>query len=132
MSTTTTQITVVGNVGRDAECKKTAAKTEIFDVYDKLIDEHVAKPVHIEPKPFVTFSLAGNGTDDQTVWYSVTSWNPNTEVTNLRKGDRVLVRGNLTTHTYNDRNGAPRTELRIKLSELKIIRKVGKKQPQAA
>jgi len=85
-------ITVVGNLGKDAEVKQTRAG-----------------------KTFTTFTLAytprekrdGEWVDGETMWFKVTVWSLLPEVL-LNKGVRVMVTGTFKQETY-EKDGQSRT-----------------------
>ena len=58
--------------------------------------------------------------DGETIWFKVTVWRGQAEhvATSLRKGDRVMVEGRLTQHSWTDSKGELRTDLEIDASEV--------------
>lgn len=103
-------VTVVGNLGTDAEFKKTPKGT-----------------------PVTSFSLAntprkqqGNEwVDGDTTWFRIFVWNRDAAGTALalKKGDKVIVTGRLQVSTYIDKEGNNRTALEINADGVGVVPK---------
>jgi single-strand DNA-binding protein len=103
-------ITVVGHLGSDAEFRKT--------------------PTGI---PVTSFNVAntprknknGEWTDGETTWFRVFVWNYEAAGTanTLRKGDKVVVTGRMTTSTYIDKEGKERKSLEINADGVGVVPK---------
>lgn len=103
-------ITIVGNLGADAEFRKT-------------------------PKgiPVTSFNIAntprkninGNWTDQETTWYRVFVWNTEAVGTanTLRKGDKVFVQGRFQINTYTTKDGEERKSLEINADTVGVVPK---------
>lgn len=59
----------------------------------------------------------GSYADGDTIWVNVTAWDENSRATRslleVRKGDLVLVRGNLSQNRWTDRDGALHVDWQI-------------------
>jgi len=89
------QITLIGNVGRDPELK--------------YVNDGIA---------VANFSVAvtlRNSQSETTDWYEITCWRKQAEtVANaVRKGQRVLVSGQLTLKTYQNRDNQTVSKLAV-------------------
>lgn len=103
-------VTVVGNLGNDAEFRKTPTGT-----------------------PVTSFSLAntprkqknGEWVDGETTWYRVFVWNHEAAGTALalKKGDKVIVTGRLTLSTYLTKDNEQRTALEINADGVGLVPK---------
>ncbi|MCS6817222.1 MAG: single-stranded DNA-binding protein [Blastocatellia bacterium] len=102
------KIIIIGNLGRDPELRYT--------------------PQGI---PVCTFSVATNERrrdstgelQERTLWFRVTAWRRLAELANqyLKKGSLVYVEGRLYLDEYTDREGLPRTQLRIEASDVRFL-----------
>jgi single-strand DNA-binding protein len=106
------QITIVGNVGRDAEQRYLP-----------------------DGKPVATFSVAAsekwkdaNGQpQERTVWFKVTAWQQLAEICGqyVKKGMKVLVVGTLTEpKPYQDRQGDWRASLDVRANVVRFLSRV--------
>ena len=102
-------ITVIGNLGADAEFKKTPKGT-----------------------PVTSFNLANTPRkqvnnewiDGETTWFRVFVWNRDAAgATILRKGDKVVVTGRFSLDSYEDREGNKRTTLQINADTVGVVPK---------
>jgi single-strand DNA-binding protein len=103
-------ITVIGNLGTDAEFKKT-------------------------PKgiPVTSFNIAntprknvnGEWTDQETTWYRVFVWNSDASGTanTLKKGDKVIVQGRFQISTFKTKEGEERKSLEINADTVGVVPK---------
>ncbi|MBR2474821.1 MAG: single-stranded DNA-binding protein [Clostridia bacterium] len=85
-------------------------------------------------KAVCTFSLAVDRprVKDVTDFYNFVAWEHTAEyIARAKKGDTVEVHGYLTTRQYEDRSGAKRTAIEVKVDEAHVIRKVGQSEAQA-
>ncbi len=64
---------------------------------------------------------------EQTTWFRVSAWGKlgETCAQYLRKGSSVYVEGSLTQREYTDREGAARTSLDVRASEMKMLDRRG-------
>lgn len=103
-------VTVVGNLGNDAEFKKTPAGT-----------------------PVTSFNLAntprkqknGEWVNADTTWFRVFVWNHDAAgaATTLKKGDKVIVTGRLQLSTYTDREGKEQRSVEINADTVGVVPK---------
>lgn len=103
-------ITVIGNLGSDAEFRKTPKGTPVtsFDIANAS-----RKQVNSE------------WVDGVTTWFRVHVWNRDaagTAVT-FKKGDRVIVTGRLSVGNYTTREGEKRYSLEINADGVGLIPK---------
>jgi len=102
------RIIIVGNVGRDAEMRYTPSGV-----------------------PVTSFSVAVNrrwnsATGEQqekTTWFRVTCWRKLAETAGqyVKKGQRILVEGEVEAQAYIDREGTPRGTLELTASNFKFL-----------
>lgn len=106
------QITIVGNVGRDAEMRYLP-----------------------DGKPVTTFSVATSEKwkdaqgqpQERTVWFKITTWQQLAEVCGqyVKKGMKVLVVGTLTEpKPYQDRQGDWRASLDVRANVVRFLSRV--------
>ncbi len=103
-------VTVVGNLGNDAEFKKTPAGT-----------------------PVTSFNLAntprkqkgGEWTNGDTTWFRVFVWNNDAAgaATSLKKGDKVIVTGRLQFSSYTDKEGKEHKNVEINADTVGVVPK---------
>lgn len=103
-------ITVIGNLGSDAEYRKTPTGT-----------------------PVTSFNIAntprkqknGEWVDGDTTWFRVFVWNHEAAgvANTLRKGDKVVVTGRLQVSTFTDKEGAERKALEINADGVGVVPK---------
>ena len=103
-------VTVIGNLGSDAEYRKTPTGT-----------------------PVTSFNIAntprknknGEWTDGETTWFRVFVWNHEAAgvANTLRKGDKVIVTGKLQVSTFTDKEGAERKALEINADGVGVVPK---------
>lgn len=94
------QVTVLGNLGRDAELKQTKDGTSVC-----------------------SFSICANvrkGRNDVPVWYDCTMWGKRAEALakHLTKGSMVCVTGQLVPREYKSKKDEIRTSLDIDVREI--------------
>lgn len=115
------KITLMGYLGRDPE-------TRTLPSGSKVVDFSVATS---EP----TKDKEGNQIE-LTTWFRVEAWDRLGDVAEqyLKKGDPVYVEGRLRMEEYTDREGKPRTTLRVRALDLNLIapRSDGEARGQAA
>jgi single-strand DNA-binding protein len=109
-------VTVKGNLGSDPELK--FIKTSRGET------------------GLVTFSLAHTPrerkgeewVEGETLWFRVTQWGEKGEalVDALRKGDTVIVQGNLKQSTFKGRDGQDKTALEINAADIGLVPKVNR------
>ena len=92
------------------------------------------KSVGTEKLLLVSFSLAftprskknGQWIDGETNWYRVVKFGVSAEAIaqSLRKGDEVIVIGQLRMNSYTDKNGVQESQMEINASEVGIIPRI--------
>ena len=102
-----TQVTILGNTGRDVELRYTPQGT-----------------------PVANFSIASNtvrntaqGKQKKTDWYNVSAFGKQGETLAkyVSKGDQILVRGKLTFNPWLDREGQPRVSADVTLQDFEFV-----------
>lgn len=103
-------VTVVGNLGNDAEFKKTPAGT-----------------------PVTSFNLAntprkqknGEWISGDTTWFRIFVWNNDAAgaATTLKKGDKVIVTGRLQFSFYTDKEGKEHRNVEINADTVGVVPK---------
>jgi len=104
-------VTVIGNLGTDAEFRKTPKGT-----------------------PVTSFNIANtprkqtNGVwgDGETTWFRVFVWNYEAAgtATTLKKGDKVIVTGRLQISKYTTKDGEERQTLEINADGVGVVPKI--------
>ena len=101
-----TQVTILGNTGRDVELRYTPQGTAVAN-----------------------FSVASNtvrntprGLQKKTDWYNITAWGKQAETLAkyLQKGSQILVRGKLDLSAWETRNGEPRVNADVTLQDFEF------------
>lgn len=103
-------VTVIGNLGSDAEFRKTPKGTPVASFN---IANTTRKNVN------------GEWVDGDTNWFRVFVWNHDAAGTALtfRKGDKVLVTGRLQISKYTTKDGEDRTSLEINADGVGLVPK---------
>ena len=85
-------------------------------------------------KAVCSFSLAVDRprVKDVTDFFNFVAWDHTADyiARYAKKGDTVEVHGCLTSRQYEDRSGAKRTAIEIKVDDARVIRKVGQSAPE--
>ena len=101
-----TQVTILGNTGRDVELRYTPQGT-----------------------PVANFSVASNtvrntpqGQKKKTDWYNITAWGKQAETLAkyLTKGSQILVRGKLDLSAWQTRENEPRVNADVTLQDFEF------------
>ena len=101
-----TQVTILGNTGRDVELRYTP-----------------------QGLPVANFSVASNtsrntpkGQEKKTDWYNVTAFGKQAETLAkyLQKGSQILVRGKLSLSAWETRSGEPRVNADVALQDFEF------------
>ena len=101
-----TQVTILGNTGRDVELRYTPQGTAVAN-----------------------FSVASNsvrntpqGQKKKTDWYNITAWGKQAETLAkyLQKGSQILVRGKLDLSAWETREGQPRVNADVTLQDFEF------------
>lgn len=101
------QITIVGNVGRDASLKYTSSGIAVAD-----FSVAVSK---------VTGS--GDTKQEKTTWFKVTCWRNLAEIAGqyVKKGGKILVVGEVGASAYTDKSGQLQVSLELTADQIKIL-----------
>ena len=91
---------------------------------------------------YCNFSLAytprkqvnGEWVDGETNWFKVVVFGTKAEAVadNFKKGDSVLVIGDLAQSTYTDKEGKEKTSMEITAKEVGLVPRLGKPKTQEA
>jgi single-stranded DNA-binding protein len=108
MSTSTSQITLEGFLGKDRIERWTPDRTETRRFLDPVLDDgesEVEREFTIPGRPYWKLSLATHDPAGKTTWHDCIIWSPEnrTPVQNARlarKGDLVKVTGYFEDYTY--------------------------------
>ena len=101
-----TQVTILGNTGRDVELRYTPQGTAVAN-----------------------FSVASNtvrntpqGQKKKTDWFNITAWGKQAETLAkyLQKGSQILVRGKLDLSAWETRDGEPRVNADVTLQDFEF------------
>jgi single stranded DNA-binding protein len=104
--------TGIGVAGRDGEIKTTATGKQVLN-----------------------FSVAisrGFGDKRTTTWVNVTVWKGNYDLPVIKKGDHVIVEGEIQTNEYSDNSGAKRVMTFInahKVTPFQVVKKEYHERP---
>ena len=103
-------VTVVGNLGSDAEFRKTPKGTPVTSF-------NIANT----PRK----SVNGEWVNGDTTWFRIFVWNYDAAgtATLLRKGDKVLVTGRLQISKYTTKDGEERQSLEINADTVGLVPK---------
>jgi single-strand DNA-binding protein len=103
-------VTVIGNLGSDAEFRKTPKGTPVTSF-------NIANT----PRKNVN----GEWVDGDTTWFRVFVWNYDAAgtATTLKKGDKVLVTGRLQVSKYTTKDGEERQSLEINSDGVGVVPK---------
>lgn len=108
MARTFNKVTLIGNLGRDPE-------TRVLPSGAKVVDFTVA----------TTESYKNRAGDqiDSTTWFRAEAWEKLGDIAEqyLKKGDQVYLEGRLRLEEYTDREGTPRTALRLRINDLHLL-----------
>lgn len=99
-------ITVVGNVGAEPRTRVVAGGAVVTDFRIASTPRKVDKD--------------GNWNDRETIWFGVSCWRVTAEnvAASLSKGDRVIVTGRLTAHSWLTDKGEQRSALEIEAANI--------------
>lgn len=111
------QVILVGNVGRDAECRT------ISDGATKVANIAVATTQRGYTRK------SGEVVEPRTEWHKVVLWRHLAEVAEkyVKKGTQVQVIGELRTREYQDKDGQTRYTTEIMASQLLLLGKASQK-----
>jgi single-strand DNA-binding protein len=100
-------ITIVGNVGRDAEIRYTPQGVAVAD-FSVAVNKVTGR---------------GDSRKEKTLWFKVSIWRERAETLSqyIKKGTRVLVSGDLDYSTYVDKAGQTQVSLEITMREIELL-----------
>ena len=101
------KITIVGNVGRDAEFKFTQQGIAILK-FSVAVNKTIGK---------------GDEKRQTTTWFNTTLWRDRAEALSpyIKSGMQVLVTGEVTASPYIDKNGKPAASLELTADDVKLL-----------
>lgn len=101
-----TQVTILGNTGRDVELRYTPQGTAVanFSVASNTVRKR------------------GGSSEQKTDWYNVTAFGKQAETLKkyLKKGSQILVRGKLSLSAWETRSGEPRVNADVALQDFEF------------
>lgn len=101
-----TQVTILGNTGRDVELRYTPQGTAVanFSVASNTVRKR------------------GASSEQKTDWYNVTAFGKQAETLKkyLKKGSQILVRGKLSLSAWETRSGEPRVNADVALQDFEF------------
>jgi single-strand DNA-binding protein len=102
------KITIVGYLGRDPQLRHTPQGTPVCNFSVATTEKR---------------KDARGETEEHTIWFRVTTWGRQAELTNeyLAKGRQVYVEGRLRLEEYTDREGILRTSAEVNASEVHFL-----------
>lgn len=100
-------LTIVGNVGRDAELKYTQGGIAVLK-FSVGVNKTIGK---------------GEDKRQTTTWFNVTVWRDRAEVLAeyIKKGMQVLVTGEIGLSPYIDKSGKPNASLELSADDVKLL-----------
>src|SRR5258708_8306743 len=107
MTMTFQQVTIVGNVGRDAEMWYTPQGVAVCD-FSVAVNKVTGK---------------GENRKEKTTWFKVTVWRERAETASqyIKKGMKILVVGEIDASAYTNKHGQPAASLELTSSDFKFL-----------
>src|SRR5260221_4288471 len=107
MTMTFQQVTIVGNVGRDAEMRYTPQGVAVCD-FSVAVNKVTGK---------------GENRKEKTTWFKVTVWRERAETASqyIKKGMKILVVGEIDASAYTNKQGQPAASLELTASDFKFL-----------
>jgi single-strand DNA-binding protein len=104
------RVTIVGNLGRDAELKYTPKGFAVLE-FTIAVNERSSG------------GGEGGGTPESTTWVRVSLWGKQGETLKqyLVRGKQVMVDGRLRSREYTDRDGKTRTSLDVRADNILLL-----------
>ncbi len=101
------QVTIVGNVGRDAEMRYTPQGVAVCD-FSVAVNKVTGK---------------GENRKEKTTWFKVTVWRERAETASqyIKKGMKILVVGEIDASAYTNKQGQPAASLELTASDFKFL-----------
>jgi single-strand DNA-binding protein len=112
------KIMIVGYLGRDPELRYTPQGTPVCDFTVATTDRRKDK---------------SGGVQEITTWFRVSLFGRQAEVASqyLAKGRQVYVEGSLTQREWTDKDGATRTTLEVRGTDIQFLSPAHDTEPQA-
>lgn len=103
--------TITGNLGADPELRFTPSGKAVANL--RIADTPRRK------------NAAGEWEDGETLWMPATTWGRDAEAVaeHLRKGDRIVASGRLTSRTWQDRDGNGHTTVEMAVEHIGKVAK---------
>src|SRR5258708_18890950 len=101
------QVTIVGNVGRDAEMRYTPQGVAVCD-FSVAVNKVTGK---------------GENRKEKTTWFKVTVWRERAETASqyIKKGMKILVVGEIDASPYTNKQSQPPASLELPASDFKFL-----------
>jgi single-strand DNA-binding protein len=105
------KVTIVGNLGRDAELKYTPKGFAVLEFTIAVNDRTGGG------------GGEGGGAPESTTWFRVSLWGKQGETLKqyLVRGKQVMVDGRLRSREYTDRDGKTRTSLEVRADNVLLL-----------
>ena len=102
------QTLIVGRVGRDAEMRYTPGGIPVTN-FSVAVDQR--------------WTDAGGQTQEKVTWFRIVCWRKLAEITNqyVKKGQRILVAGDIEASAWIDRDGTPRASLELTADRVRFL-----------
>lgn len=102
------QTLVVGRVGRDAEMRYTPGGIPVTN-FSVAVDRR--------------WTDASGQTQEKVTWFRVVCWRKLAEITAqyVKKGQRILVAGDIEASAWTDRDGTPRASLELTADRVRFL-----------
>ena len=102
------QTLVVGRVGRDAEMRYTPGGIPVTN-FSVAVDRR--------------WTDASGQTQEKVTWFRIVCWRKLAEVTAqyVKKGQRILVAGDIEASAWTDRDGTPRASLELTADRVRFL-----------
>ncbi len=104
-------ITIVGNVGRDADLKYTAQALAVLK-FSVAVNKTIGK---------------GDDKKQTTTWFNVTVWRERAEALApyIKSGMQILITGEVAVSAYIGKDGKPAASLELTAGEVKLLTSKG-------
>lgn len=102
------QTLIVGRVGRDAEMRYTPGGIPVTS-FSVAVDQR--------------WTDASGQTQEKVTWFRIVCWRKLAEITNqyVKKGQRILVAGDVEATAWTDRDGTPRVSLELTADRVRFL-----------
>ena len=102
------QTLIVGRVGRDAEMRYTPGGIPVTN-FSVAVDQR--------------WTDASGQPQEKVTWFRIVCWRKLAEITNqyVKKGQRILVAGDIEATAWTDRDGTPRASLELTADRVRFL-----------